>query len=715
MKTLIGHCYLGQLLIIYLLLGWVPMIRYLLLFITIAMQILTLNKKSFSFDYLEHMYVTDRVCEHTVQQIERVLISKKIDHPNLLVRYLALSLFCPRAHPEIPYCREGFKLAEAPLISLSAPPIESQEYSLTLGDLSSLPDHIGRFGFTPQLARADKYGLTSMIIEWITSNSTGLTGTLYDIAEDACEGGNLVDWDGINQDIDRSIQRFDEQQELPQLPTEYLKARSRAPLQKGPSDPAALYSFDNPHYLDLVFRNHHHFGEKAYQAWLGFHQVGIDLAESDCASLIDPDPDWLEDLADDWTEFEAIDWEEYSRQDRQQKGCDLLSHILQKKVKIWSRKLPSEVINKLKRGYPSFSQFLDDKNTKESRELANAVLSATLSLIYEGSGLHFLQDSLAGGHMRTIRTRGGLKEARYDHDADNRDGVIASYNTAQKSHLFVAYGDAYLLGFGPHYTVTLKNDNNRPCPSSATPFSRYHGGRCALSVQRGFLTLATLGSLLDWSYGGLMYQDEQNISDKQLQRIYQKLTKMMPMSSPMTVKSHDDKAVATKRLGRANLPVPPPDFSYQVLSNRFAFDLAGSTPRLGLQLKLLDTLGAFAHWLSSYQFGLNVDLGEGDLNRWSLDAGYAFHFRWAARFTIDMGLSSHMGWKEFNTGIDWYVGITPMAGITLLPEGWIKMPLEFTVNYQLPLTFYDQGIGFPGVNLIDGHYFGIGLGLAFMK
>ena len=144
-------------------------------------------------------------------------------------------------------------------------------------------------------------------------------------------------------------------------------------------------------------------------------------------------------------------------------------------------------------------------------------------------------------------------------------------------------------------------------------------------------------------------------------------------------------------------------------------DVAGSAPRIGLQLSLLDTLGAFAHWLSSYRFGLNVDLGEGDLNRWSIDGGYAFHFRWAARFTIDMGLSTHMGWREFNDDVDWYVGLTPMTGITLLPEGWIKMPLEITFSYQLPLTFYDQGIGYPGAQLIDGHYFGIGLGLAFMK
>jgi hypothetical protein len=50
-----------------------------------------------------------------------------------------------------------------------------------------------------------------------------------------------------------------------------------------------------------------------------------------------------------------------------------------------------------------------------------------------------------------------------------------------------------------------------------------------------------------------------------------------------------------------------------------------------------------------------------------------------------------------------------------LPEGWLKLPLEVKLSYQLPLTFYERGVGFPGTELIDGHYLGVALGLAFMR
>ncbi|MEE2644057.1 MAG: hypothetical protein VYD19_03905, partial [Myxococcota bacterium] len=168
----------------------------------------------------------------------------------------------------------------------------------------------------------------------------------------------------------------------------------------------------------------------------------------------------------------------------------------------------------------------------------------------------------------------------------------------------------------------------------------------------------------------------------------------------------------------ANLPVPPPDFSYQGLTQRFGFDLDGLRSRLSLQLSLLDTLGAFAHWLTSYMLSLHIDedgtQGEA-IERWSIELGYAFHWRWAARFTVDAGLSGALGWRVREQESDLLLGLSPMVGLTLLPEGWLKIPLEVSLAYQLPLTFYDAGRGFPGADLIEGQILSIGLGLAFMR
>jgi hypothetical protein len=183
------------------------------------------------------------------------------------------------------------------------------------------------------------------------------------------------------------------------------------------------------------------------------------------------------------------------------------------------------------------------------------------------------------------------------------------------------------------------------------------------------------------------------------------------------MEGEEDLAPAPRHLGRANLPVPPPPFSYEVLSSRAGFDVAGRGLRFGLQLALADTLGTFATWLKSYRLGLNADLGDAGRDRWGLDLGYAFHWRWAARFTLDAGLLASTGWRALGSpgGAVWQVGLSPYAGFSLLPEGWIKAPLEASVSYQLPLTFYDGARGFPGARLLEGHMLMVSLGLAFMR
>jgi len=677
-----------------------------------------------AFDYLEHLYLTDSACQEALSRLsaeldliterERRSSQRADEEPQALTRpsralrslqerTLALALLCPLPD-ERPYCAEGQKLALGALTPLAERPEEGGDYSLTLGDLAALPDHIAEFGELPQVPRASKEGLMTQALLWIAQEDGGVDGTLEDVAEDACEGGELVDWSRVKADLRSGFEALTRGEPLPSLRREYLSAHMRAPLRRGPSDPAGLYSFDNPHYLDLVFRNHHHFGEHAYSAWLGFHGVAIDLAALPCEALINPDPDLLEELADDWPSFEGLEWGALELKARRREGCLLLEHIIEARLEAWSAALSPQ----------ERARWHERLGLRD--ELITGLVSPLLSLIFEGSGLHFLQDSLAGGHMRTIRTRGGLQEARYDHDADNRHGVVAAHVSQRAETLFVAYGDSYILGFGPEgeghdqgHDQSHDQGHDQGQDPCQDPLTTERGARCALKVQRAVIGNSTLGSLIDWAHGGLLFEDHRGEApDEQLSLVARSLP-----TSPPGVASQSQPPRA--QLRRSDLPVPPPPFSYQSLSNRLDLDLAGGAPRLTLQLGLLDTLGSFAHWLTSYRMGLNSSLGSNPNTSWTLEGGYAFHFRWAARFTIDMGVLSYVGWRGFSQEVETYLGVAPTLGFTILPEGWVKMPLEVSVNYQLPLTMYDEAVGFPGRDLIEGHYLGVSLGLAFMR
>jgi len=658
------------------------------------------SQQASAFDYLEHLYLSDHACQQALKELLAELDEGATQdsalRQQLTERAVALALFCPR-QDQRPYCAEGQKLALGALTPLSERPEEGGDYSLTLGDLAALPDHIAEFGRTPSIPRAQEDGLMSHALLWIAQEEGGVDGTLEDVAEDACEGGELVDWVGVERDLSAGYEALHSARGSLSVPSPYLRPSMRAPLRRGPSDPAGLYSFDNPHYLDLVFRNHHHFGEHAYSAWVGFHGVAIDLASQPCEAFISDDPDLLEDLADEWPRFSDLEWDELTSERRAQQGCQLLKRIIQVRLEGWVTSLTPQELSR-------WSPHL----TLGVGALSERVVSPVLSLIYEGSGLHFLQDSLAGGHMRTIRTRGGLQEARYDHDEDNRHGVVARHVTARSATTFIGYGDSYVLGYGPLIEADPEGDGAPldPCQGGLNPV---RGAQCALRVQRSMIGNSTVGSLVDWAHGGLIFEGETRRSSPRSLRLVQGT---LP-TSPTGVATRAQRPSA--HLHRSDLPVPPPPFSYQSLSHRLGLDLAGGAPRFTLQLGLLDTLGTFAHWLTSYRMGLNATLGSDVNTSWTLEGGYAFHFRWAARFTIDMGALAYVGWRGFSREVDTYLGIAPMVGFTLLPEGWLKMPLEVSVNYQLPLTFYDQAVGFPGVNLIEGHYLGVSLGLAFMR
>ena len=63
-----------------------------------------------------------------------------------------------------------------------------------------------------------------------------------------------------------------------------------------------------------------------------------------------------------------------------------------------------------------------------------------------------------------------------------------------------------------------------------------------------------------------------------------------------------------------------------------------------------------------------------------------FHWRWAARFLINAGVYTYGGFQGLGENVSVLWGLGPNVGMTLLPEGWTKIPLEFTFSYRFPLT-----------------------------
>lgn len=54
------------------------------------------------------------------------------------------------------------------------------------------------------------------------------------------------------------------------------------------------------------------------------------------------------------------------------------------------------------------------------------------------------------------------------------------------------------------------------------------------------------------------------------------------------------------------------------------------------------------------------------------------------------------------------------AGVTALPQGWTKIPLEITLAYRFPVEFYASDVSFFGDGFADEHWVFVGLGLVFM-
>lgn len=586
------------------------------------------TRSTLAFDYLEHSYFTDKACYKT----QVALIEKGLNR-DILPIYLALALYCPSSWKRN-YCDKGYKIVEGNINALSSKPENSGDYSLTLGDISALPDHTDHYGALKNIPNLKKEGLLSQVLEWISEEESDADGFIEDIAEDACETDELTSW----KEVEQSLQQFQNQK----INQSYFKTGARGEILQGPSDPPGKYSFDNPQYLDMILKNHHHFGEKAYQTWLGLHQAAIDLSQKSCQEIL-----------------------------ISEHSCSDFYSFLKRRINRWKKMSSPKLVLPVEKYLQSLDESTLDK-----------VFSSLVGLTFEGLGLHFLQDNMAGGHIRTNREALNLEDARYYHDLDGKVGVLAQFITNKKVIPFWAYGDGFLLGKGAGEKFN--------CPSKKTK-SKHEITQCLLQYQRGLLFKTTTASLLHFATQGKL------------------IAPYLSMGSVILASDTNKKS----NLPPGTLPLPRPEFSYQSVGIEGGINNKGDILQNGVNLKFLSALGQNANWLTSYNFNLIQSYGDKNgksFQRFHTGFSFGFHWRWAARFLINTAPHIQLGKTKLGSEKNTSIKIGPQIGITLLPEGWIRLPLDISLNWKLPFTVYKSN-----KNLISNQqWFTISIGFAFM-
>ena len=641
------------------------------------------SSPAWGFDYLEHLWFTDRACADA----QKVMAAELATSPDLESAYVALAIACP-ASWDRPYCEDGHKRAQAS-INLVDP--DSTAYSVTLGDYSALADHVSRQGPIQNLPRARNRGLAAQTLRWLTSTS-GAGGVFSDVAEDACEMDGRGDLEGTLRDATEVVPQWIEAGAIEAIDDDLLAPLARAPVARGPHDPAMKYSYDNPHYLDLVLRNHHHFGEAAFESWNGFHSAAVEMRRRRCEELIVVDADEAEDLADRVEGWERFDWDAMSAEELPRRVCAMFTEVVARRVVAWSNRAPAELVAPVRDRIAALSN-----PAIEDLAFADRVVVDLLSLVFEGTSLHYLQDGLSAGHMRTIRSREALLEVRHDHDADNRDGVVAYALTRSGPLTFVAWGDGYLLGKAPRAVCH---------PSSSDPQAVT---TCLLRRQRGILAAATRASLLDWARRGEVYEEDWSCEGP--------LASFVCLALPVAhiYTSGEARApVDVERLQPGTLPVPPPDFSFESVSIATGYQPFDETVSLSLRVAAFREIDIPAHWLTSYQFRLDTRFGTRQNESITADLAYGFHYRFWARVMLDLAGSLFVGVRDFHNAIDVFAGIGPRFGVTMLPEGWVKIPVELSLFFDQQFILVSSDRAFFAEPYRQLPRAAFGLGLAYM-
>jgi len=591
-----------------------------------------------AFHYLEHSYITDWSCH----EVQKKMVASGIKDADL-PKFLALALLCPDTWQK-KYCKDDYKNIRGFLNNTNP----EDGYSITLGDISSLQDHIPHIGAVKGFPRAKREGLTTTLLEWLLEDESEASGVIEDVAEDACETDELLSWDILNRDLKAFKKR--------NLSHDFLKTNNRLPLVAGPSDPSGAYSFDNPQFLDMVLNSHYHFGNRAYQAWLGFHNAALDMLGKTCDELV---------LLDT--------------------SCVKLILALKKRLKDWEEHAPRELLNPVKSRLNKLSDITLDQT-----------LTSLIALIFEGSGLHYLQDNMAGGHIRTRIEAYDLGDSREFHELDGQYGVVADLHTARGKKPFVAYGDTYLFGRNnDRYCDKYINTN----PTEMTA--------CLLQYNRGLLAASSTASLLDWASGGTQFKE--NSCDKKHSENKDFICEFLPTNSTTASGSGFQ---SPKMISKGTLPPEIPDFNFQSITMSLGYPNKADKQQVGVDLKFLSGLGNNSIWLTSWNFSFHQTSGD-HLQRYSADFSYMFHYRMAARFLFFGSPYAGISRQKYLNQSTYSLALGPHLGITALPEGWIRLPLEITLGFKAPIVIYDTS-DVLSKGKFDEQWLVLSIGLAFM-
>ena len=685
--------------------------RHALLFaVAVSLAGIIIPSEARGFEYLEHSYFSDRACWQAQMEL-RTLLEERPDDRALRSRYLAMALACPERSPDH-YCIDEEKAVTAQINRVGGRAWEQSEHPMTLGDMTALGDHLATFGPIRGLSGGRKPGLMQDVMEWFSDDDPGVGGVLGRVARRSCYNSEDVSWREVEADVDAVAPALLSGTKPAQIPAPLLNPLARGDIEKGPGDPEVRFTISNPHYLDLVLRNHLHFGDEAFDTWLGFHSAAIEIAERPCEATFAMEYRAVQSMADDLPGFEDLDWRAMSDAQLASEGCAMLAERARIRLLQWARHADPRLVEPV----TSFLQALqgidelDDEQRLQVEGELEEILVSLKALIFQGSGLHYLQDGLAGGHVRTIRTRGGLAESRHDHNYDNEEGVSAILRTRAGDFPFVAYGDQFMLG--RHRSSPEHCDWQELHEESAHPDDV---AACLLRYQRGLVVATSTASLVDWAVGGMMFEpvEADRCASSELESSVCDILPLSPISAVGSLPPRE--LISTSGLHPGNLPVPPPAFGYESLVTTVAFDVAGSKSQYGLQLTMPTQFDRFAHWLTSYRAALLGSTGSEAGNEVLGEFSYNFHYRISARVMAEAGLGAFAGFRGIGDSLSFMSGLGPNAGLVVLPEGWIKMPLDLSVSFRLPMTFFTSTHGFFSDSFnIEAFWLQLGLGLAFM-
>lgn len=653
-----------------------------------------------AFDYVEHMFFTDRSCLEAQRRLIPLLDSESPP----LAEYLALAITCP-GDWEPPYCENDSKQVVGALNSTGPHEIGEAYHSMTLGDLAGFVDHVASPGPVSGFPRARSEGMVSDVFDWLSEPPARVGATLGQVAEEACIMDEPIDWEMVEADITLGLESVEAHGSIPVIDQDYFAWTRRLSLPQGPPEPAAFFTILNPHYLDLKLTDHAHFGEATYATWLGFHSAATTILSSTCEDTMGLDPDTLETIAESAGFLDDLDWEDMLRADRNRSACDLLGELVRRRLVDWETTASTELTAPVSETIARLgSATLDPSDS----ELLDQTVLAITSLVFEAAGLHFLQDSLAGGHLRTDRTARGLRETRFAHDTDGALGVVGAVTTPQGTSRLMVFGDSYMFG-------------RALAPAQACDWSQVNGSSpaevsaCLLQRQRTILTGSGAASIIDWALGGRFYDPPMGEHPCDRPNPAESFACRFVYTAPPAPGGMERVGHHPTTITQASLPVPKEAFDYESLRVALSVDAAGDLTQVGARMGFFTRLGRFSHWMTSRDIGFHATLGDDTFDQFVLEFSYRFHYRVAARFVLDFGPMIYAGLRNFGDETSAFAGVGPYVGLGILPEGWTKMPLDFGISFRLPLTIVDTNAGGPRDSFrVEAYWIEFALGLAFM-